>query len=556
MSFQYALLKEEYVKNQKQDTFLQEQNITKLRNYLLFYSQAHSWDKDVKHVLSFFENKFLNSEEGQAEILEELATLYIDLSGAYCMWHVEKTIDADAVERAKKAVLALLEKLEASAPARSKEVIEKLTARTINRYEAEKIKPDLQKALAKKHCGINLVEYCKNTAELICSSNLAKISRLANSHPDRIIIGNDFGDFLQETLWLGASFVTTNPPLINAAWALDESYWQNALKAFLKQEQELLAEAPSWMTKTEKLCACATLLVVEKNCKMLRDIFLTAGGETGYCCYQVNPLNHRDCEKMLGEVLFVYKVLQKRLGGIPNVSFKLPGLPAGLKVAERLGAEGISATITLEYGLFQALAFAKIFKESKALINNLVIMNGRIAFPVRDELLESGVPETDLSYRFTGVEITRRLYRVLYAKKADGGLELDKKKVRIMNASLRDYGTDIPDLTELWGSPLITIFPNARQVFDAAKREISLDAVFKKTDEKYIGVLKKSSQFSQAYWYEADGTESRPEGYIPFDIEHENEIIDWPPIAATLSQFLDSYKALAAKMDMLIPEEA
>ena len=158
------------------------------------------------------------------------------------------------------------------------------------------------------------------------------------------------------------------------------------------------------------------MLIVEKNCKMLRDIFLLTNGSTGYCCYQVNPINHQDTKKMLDEVLFVHAALQRRLGEVPNVSFKLPGLPSSLKVAEALAEKGISVSITLEYGLFQAVEFAKIFKTSTALLNNLVIMNGRIAFPVRDELIQSGISVEDQSYRFTGVEITRRLYQILYSK--------------------------------------------------------------------------------------------------------------------------------------------
>ena len=554
MFSQYDSIKSEYFKNKQKKIADIAKNLTMLRNHLLCYADNISWAKDLDEILIIFENTFHNSKPKQFDVLKELAYLYIDLSSAYTMWYTGKAIDDTVSKAGKSKIEKLLEKMQIAAPDVQTMFIQEAVSRTIKRYEAEKIKPELQESLAKKDCGKTVLEYCKNMIEKINNSNLAKIAQLANSHPSQIIIGNDFADFLQETLWLGASFVTTNPPLIDAAWDLESAHWKNSLKSFWEKEQAILKELPSWMTKPEKLYTCVTMLIVEKNCKMLRDIFLLTNGSTGYCCYQVNPINHQDTKKMLDEVLFVHTVLQRRLGEVPNVSFKLPGLPSSLKVAEALAEKGISVSITLEYGLFQAVEFAKIFKTSTALLNNLVIMNGRIAFPVRDELIQSGISVEDQSYRFTGVEITRRLYQILYSKKTEGGMELDNKKIRIMNASLRNYGDDIPDLTELWGSPLITIFPNAREVFDRAKREITLKAIFRKTSKSVLDTLKKSKQFCQAYWYEGDGTETKPEYYIPFDLEHEKAIINWPPVNATLNQFLDSYKALSLKADKIISE--
>jgi len=550
----YDSIKSEYFKNKQKKIADIAKNLTMLRNHLLCYADNISWAKDLDEILIIFENTFHNSKPKQFDVLKELAYLYIDLSSAYTMWYTGKAIDDTVSKAGKSKIEKLLEKMQIAAPDVQTMFIQEAVSRTIKRYEAEKIKPELQESLAKKDCGKTVLEYCKNMIEKINNSNLAKIAQLANSHPSQIIIGNDFADFLQETLWLGASFVTTNPPLIDAAWDLESAHWKNSLKSFWEKEQAILKELPSWMTKPEKLYTCVTMLIVEKNCKMLRDIFLLTNGSTGYCCYQVNPINHQDTKKMLDEVLFVHTVLQRRVGEVPNVSFKLPGLPSSLKVAAALAEKGISVSITLEYGLFQAIEFAKIFKTSTALLNNLVIMNGRIAFPVRDELIQSGISVEDQSYRFTGVEITRRLYQILYSKETEGGMELDNKKIRIMNASLRNYGNDIPDLTELWGSPLITIFPNAREVFDRAKREITLKAIFRKTSKSVLDTLKKSKQFCQAYWYEGDGTETKPEYYIPFDLEHEKAIINWPPVNATLNQFLDSYKALSLKADKIISE--
>jgi len=550
----YDSIKSEYLKNKQKKVADFGKDFTKLRNRLLCYVDNTAWAKELDEILIVFEDEFNSSKTEQCNVLKELAYLYIDLSSAYTMWYLETAINDTVIKDGKTKIERLLEKMQAAAPDAQTIFIEKAISRTIKRYDAEKIKPEIQESQAKKDCGKTVLEYCKNMIEKINNSNLAKIVRLAKNSSSQSIIGNDFADFLQETLWLGVSFVTTNPPLIDAAWDLESAHWKNSLKSFWEKEQAILKELPSWMTKPEKLYTCVTMLIVEKNCKMLRDIFLLTNGSTGYCCYQVNPINHQDTKKMLDEVLFVHAALQRRLGEVPNVSFKLPGLPSSLKVAEALAEKGISVSITLEYGLFQAVEFAKIFKTSTALLNNLVIMNGRIAFPVRDELIQSGISVEDQSYRFTGVEITRRLYQILYSKKTEGGMGLDSKKIRIMNASLRNYGDDIPDLTELWGSPLITIFPNAREVFDRAKREITLKAIFRKTSKSVLDTLKKSKQFCQAYWYEGDGTETKPEHYIPFDLEHEKAIINWPPVNATLNQFLDSYKALSLKADKIISE--
>jgi hypothetical protein len=92
---------------------------------------------------------------------------------------------------------------------------------------------------------------------------------------------------------------------------------------------------------------------------------------------------------MVDEVSFVHAVMAQRLGNgyEPNISFKVPGTYAALLAAKAIGKMGISLTITLSFGVFQAMEFGKVFAVSTAAVNSVVIMNGRLAFPVRDQLL-------------------------------------------------------------------------------------------------------------------------------------------------------------------------
>ena len=132
------------------------------------------------------------------------------------------------------------------------------------------------------------------------------------------------------------------------------------------------------------------------------------------------------------------------------------------------------------FALFQADAFARVLARSTAVSSFIVVMNGRLAFPVRDQLIamkgENNTPYLQAS-RLVGVEVTRKLFRRLYGAEHEGGLALDRRRVGIMNASLRIYGDQIPDITQIWGSPAITIFPNARHALDSTDRVFDPDAV-------------------------------------------------------------------------------
>jgi hypothetical protein len=52
-----------------------------------------------------------------------------------------------------------------------------------------------------------------------------------------------------------------------------------------------------------------------------------------------------------------------------------------------LTSQSIGVNITVNFGMFQHLAFAEAIREGKALVSTITHMSGRLAFPVRDELL-------------------------------------------------------------------------------------------------------------------------------------------------------------------------
>ena len=142
------------------------------------------------------------------------------------------------------------------------------------------------------------------------------------------------------------------------------------------------------LTEDEQKVALLTYAVVEHSCHLMRDLYLFSEGRLGFVCYQVNPNYHNDSQRMVDEIEFVHSVMQMRLknGYEPNISFKVPGTKAALESA-KIWEPGISLTVTLSFSVFQAVAFARVFKESSA-VNSVVIMNGRLSFPVRDHLLE------------------------------------------------------------------------------------------------------------------------------------------------------------------------
>jgi hypothetical protein len=174
----------------------------------------------------------------------------------------------------------------------------------------------------------------------------------------------------------------------------------------------------------------------------------------------------------------------------------------------------------------------------------IAIMNGRMAFPARDELAEKETQGGAEAARWAGVEVARKAARSLYSSKADGGLEADRDRVKIMIASLRIYEDWIPDISELWGIPLITVFPNVRRAYDSHPRPLDGTSVEHQTPEDAMEVLLESEIFRQAWWMEGDSAASAPERPLSLGDKDREALAGWPPVANTLTQFIDLYEQM------------
>lgn len=167
-----------------------------------------------------------------------------------------------------------------------------------------------------------------------------------------------------------------------------------------------------------------------------------------------------------------------------------------------------------------------------------------MAYPVRDELKEKGVPGAVEAARWAGVEVARKAYRLLYEPKQKGGLGIDPQRIRLLIASLRIYNDWIPDISELWGCPVITIFPNVRRKFDSHRREFTKDAVLKATPAKEMEILFKSEIFRQAWWVPGDSEQYKPKRVLTLQPGDSQALAKWPPIFNTLSKFIDLYEQM------------
>jgi len=430
----------------------------------------------------------------------------------------------------------LLEKWEKKNGDIKKAVLHSLIKITRERLESEDVSKNKINGEAYNSVGKSLKNYIDHMFSFIDMSNLLKISKLRNSGDTTTELGNDYAAHLLEAMWLGASFVTTNPQLayVNYDRKLDISDTQidSIISQFL-HDHGIKSDKKITQETIEELTDIFTAEVVINNASLLRDVFLLTEGNKGYVCLQVNPLYHRDTEKMVEQALKIFTYLYKRIGGVPNVVFKLPGTKAGLEAQKILTSIGIGANITVEFGLFQIIPFAKTIDTNNTIVSHLTLMNGRLAFPIRDELLSLGVPNAKEAAQWAGVAVGKKAFNLLYSKQH---LDLGPSRIKLLIASLRNYSNFFPDITELIGAPIITVFPNIRNQFDSTTCNIDPHAIKKPVDENIIKILSKSEIFKQAYYLPGDPEYLKPKSVLSLD--NTEAVINWIPIKATLDAFI------------------
>ncbi len=516
--------------------------------HLLFHTSPEQFSNGLDSILERLSGTWQGSDlPVRTHILAFLVKLSIDLGSYLPTWVLKNCLSEESLEEESAAIHQLLEKLETDSRDARDALMGNLRADTLARIRAEGLEKEAE-AEAERLLGTSLVGYVKNVTAELAKSNLMEVAQARRKGNTITELGNDYAVFLQHMIWLGGSFVTTNPVLIKVAWDTDPKRWSDRVDALIrslystKEIEEILRDGGGKLREAiTAVNSLVTMSVVEENCRLLRDIFLLTDGNEGYVSLQVNPKNHADADLMVREAKEIYADLLERLKGVPNVVFKLPATSAGMRAAEMLTGEGIGVTITVSFAVFQAVEFAKVLSRGKALVTYIALMNGRMAFPVRDEMKRLGVDNGEAAARWAGVEVARKSYHRLYDSADRGGLGIDPRRVRLLIASLRIYDDWLPDISELWGSPVITFFPNVRRKYDSHSRELEGSSILNETPSEEIETLLESEIFRQAWWLPGDPDAQCPKKTLTLAEADREALVAWEPVANTLNQFVDLY---------------
>lgn len=520
---------------------------------LLFHTAPAALDEKLTAVLDRISRTAGSGNVAlQTHVLDFLVKLAIGLCSFLPNWVLSQALDSVAIDALARKVADVLENLTSVAGEAAAQLAVRLRKEAIARLKAEGVTDESQAAaMADRLMSNSLVDYVSNIADELRRSNLMLVAQARLEGKTLTQLGNDYAAFLQYMIWLGGSFVTTNPVLIKLAWDTDPELWNKRVDALIvskystDQLRKLLRGQQSELTAViEAINSAVTMAVVRENCNLLRDIFLVTEGREGYVSLQVNPKNHDDWQQMVSEAKNLYSSLESTLGGVPNVVFKLPATAAGKSAAQILTSEGIGVTITVEFSVFQALGFAEVLNRGKMLVAYLALMNGRMAYPVRDEMKAKGVAGGVQTACWAGVEVARKAYRRLYAPPEQGGMGVDPERVKLLIASLRIYDDWIPDISELWGCPVITIFPNIRHKFDSRRRDFTGNTVLQATPDEQLEVLFQSEIFRQAWWVPGDPEQYKPKRVLTLEPKDSEAMLKWPPVANTLGEFIDLYEKM------------
>lgn len=485
-------------------------------------------------------------------ILAFLTDLTIALRSFLPNWHIHTALYPEQVRAQAEAMAALALDLAREDPETTRSLLATRQAQAAARFHAEAA-ADPQ-AEAARLIGRSLADYLDNMSAAVASGYLRRLSQARVNGEIPTELGNDYAAHLDYAMYLGASFVTSNPVLIGLAWEANPARWDPVVDAIIAAHPQADAHT---------LARLVTMEVVLSNMRLLRPIFLLTGGRMGYVSLQVNPKEHNNAASMIADAEAIYADLTRKLeGGVPNVVFKLPATQAGLAACRHLTGKGIGVNITVNFGLFQEIAFAQVIRQGHALVSYLTDMNGRLAFPVRDELLSKlpqlaalGIDEARCrcAAAWSGVAVIKRLHRLL----SDDGYDLTR--IRPLVASLRWYDGPLyaalpspcPDVTEATGVAVITVFPNIRRNLDTTPGlPFVPDRVNQPVPEDMLRVLEHSEIFKQGYYLPGDVTHI-PER--PILLEDEAATAAWPPVHNTLTEFGKAYDRF---VDRIIARQA
>ena len=529
---------------------IQDGRISDATAHVIFRAEPAERAAIVDNLVQRLAGRFHDSgAPGRQRMLEFCVKLALDFGSFLPAWRsAASQPEADLAG----SVLSLCERLCRGDSAAADELQQRLHSDFLARLGAEAVSDAAEaQRIAAEAFGSGLGDYVRNMWRQYASSNMRRAAAMYLSGETATALGNDYAAFLDHALRVGVSSQTTNPVLIKLAWDTDKPGWDSRIDSIIRGSYDLQqlraalqqsdAERDAVVRRINTL---VTTAVVERNCRLLRDIFLMTDGREGYVNLQVSPDNYADSSAMVRQAVEVYQDLRTRLAGIPNVVIKVPATPAGRDAAAELTRLGIGVTVTLTFSLFQACPVAEVIRDSNALVSNIAIMNGRLAFPVRDELKANGVNGGQEAARWAGVAVARKAFQRLYNPVSEGGMGIDRARVRLLIASLRIYDDWLPDISELWGIPAITVFPNVRRALDAHPRQIDGNSVVNPTPAEAIRTMLSSELFRQAWWTEDDGAETAPQEPLTLAGGNNEAVAAWKPVRQTLDQFIDGYTAM------------
>jgi len=502
---------------------------------LLFYTSPDDFAEQATNLCARVREQFRSAgAEGRVEVLNSTVRICLGLYSAQVHWsltdaalHDGSSVDEKDLVGWAARFLGVLRDMCLEDPAPAAIAGERWRGRLAARYRAEGLEESEAADEASALTAEGLPAMVEALALSVSQSNVRRF--VGSGQTD---FGNDYATCLDYPLLLGASFVTTNPPLVLMA-----------IKAGALPEAELTSLCsvkPRWLSPA----GVAARLTVRQNAVALRPVFLVSGGRKGYACLQVDP-RYSSGEEMVREALYQYEQLRDDLGGVPNVVFKVPATKAGLDASAALAEQGIGTTATVCFGLFQAMRFAEVMSAGQALTSYVVVMNGRLAGPVAEELDDS-LREAG---RLAGVAVAKRLQRALYGS-GPAARGYDPEQVRILVASLRNHAGAIPDIEETLGVPVITVFPDIRRAFDASPIRLDAQRVWRPLDEETLRHLAQSEVFRQAHYMPGDPGNLRPQR--PLTLEDDDQVRAWAPVQRTLSQFVEAF----AEAEELVQEIA
>lgn len=529
---------------------------------LLFFATPADFLAQSSSLLQAIEHGF-NVADAQLQglYLRFLADLCLGLGSFLPKWnlqngdrHGEAALTEARCEAEAAKTQSLVVELAARSPSVAREVLAGWRREAAARLKAERASDPEGEASAL--VGDSVGDYLDNLGSELGRSKLRRIAEMRDSGQTLTEVSNDYAAFLGYALYVGASFATINPPLVDMAWVTDRQRWSPVVDGIIADNPDADAHA---------LARLVTLEIVLANMRLLRPIFLLTEGRMGCVCLQVNPHKHGDAALMISDALFIYEKMRAKLnGGVPNVVFKLPGTKAGLEACRALTQRGMGVTITVNFGLFQHLPFTEAIGAGQSIFSCLVEMNGRLAYPVRDELLakldQLVVYDIDEARAreaaaWAGVAVLKRLYRLLNRK------GYDLSRVKPLVASLRIYEGDgyeklpspFPDITEALGASIISVFPNVRRSFDTqAAVELDPRRIEAPVPEDALEVLTHSEIFKQAYYVAHGGWAREEDGRFRPDyaltLEDEAGTAAWAPVHNTLTEFCNSYDAFVERI--------